>query len=104
MLTESYRILRDLNDLLLIAAAVARFASVLAPAGQSSDRRARSLAVRRLFSRRSARGRRRSRRSTRRRSTSIRAQLDEADFAEAWEQGRALTADEAVALALDALD
>jgi len=34
----------------------------------------------------------------------IRAQLDEAAFAEAWEQGRALTADEAVALALDLLD
>ena len=36
--------------------------------------------------------------------TTIRAQLDEAAFAEAWEQGRALTVDEAVALALDSLD
>jgi predicted ATPase len=34
----------------------------------------------------------------------IRTQLDDASFAEAWEQGRALTADEAVALALDSLD
>ena len=34
---------------------------------------------------------------------SIHAQLDDAAFAEAWDQGRALTADEAVALALDAL-
>jgi len=34
----------------------------------------------------------------------IRARLDESAFAEAWEQGRALTADEAVALALDSLD
>ena len=34
----------------------------------------------------------------------IHAQLDEAAFADAWEQGRALTADEAVALALDSLD
>jgi hypothetical protein len=34
----------------------------------------------------------------------IRAQLDEVAFAEAWEQGRPLTADEAVALALDSLD
>jgi predicted ATPase len=33
----------------------------------------------------------------------IRTQLDEAAFAEAWEQGRALTLDEAVALALDSL-
>ncbi len=36
--------------------------------------------------------------------TAISAQLDEGAFAEAWEQGRALTADEAVALALDAVD
>ncbi|MDP9244229.1 MAG: tetratricopeptide repeat protein, partial [Chloroflexota bacterium] len=33
--------------------------------------------------------------------TTIRAQLDEAAFAEAWEQGRALTVDEVVSLALD---
>jgi len=33
-----------------------------------------------------------------------RSLLDEAVFAEAWEQGRALTVDEAVALALDSLD
>jgi ATP/maltotriose-dependent transcriptional regulator MalT len=32
---------------------------------------------------------------------SIRTQLDEAAFAEAWEKGRTLTPDEAVALALD---
>ena len=34
----------------------------------------------------------------------IRAQLDETAFAGAWEQGRALTPDEAVALALDSVD
>jgi predicted ATPase/class 3 adenylate cyclase len=33
--------------------------------------------------------------------TTIRTRLNEADFARAWEQGRALTVDEAVALALD---
>ena len=33
----------------------------------------------------------------------IRAQLDDAAFAEAWDQGRALTLDEAVALALDSV-
>ena len=33
----------------------------------------------------------------------IRAQLDEAAFAEAWEQGRALSPDEAIALALSEL-
>jgi hypothetical protein len=36
--------------------------------------------------------------------TTIRTQLDEPTLVEAWEQGRALTADEAVALALDSLD
>jgi hypothetical protein len=35
--------------------------------------------------------------------TSIRAQLDEAGVAEAWEQGRMLTIDDSVALALHAL-
>jgi hypothetical protein len=34
----------------------------------------------------------------------IRAQLDAAAFAEAWEHGRTLTADEAVALALDSVE
>lgn len=36
--------------------------------------------------------------------TTIRAQLDETAFAEAWERGRGLARDRAVALALDALD
>jgi len=36
--------------------------------------------------------------------TAIRSHLDETAIAEAWEQGRALTADEAVRLALDSLD
>jgi predicted ATPase/class 3 adenylate cyclase len=34
----------------------------------------------------------------------IRAQLDEAAFAEAWKEGRKLTADEAIALALDSVE
>jgi len=34
----------------------------------------------------------------------IRKQLDEAAFAEAWEEGRTLTADEAVAIAIAAMD
>ncbi len=102
MLKESYRILHNLNDLLLIAAAVARFASVLAHAGQAATatqvlsgsttlmeeigasppwfakNRDKTLAL-------------------------IHEQLDEDTFSRAWEQGRALTADEAVALALDTL-
>ncbi len=34
----------------------------------------------------------------------VRSRLDETAFAEAWAQGRELTPDEAVALALDSLD
>jgi hypothetical protein len=34
----------------------------------------------------------------------VHAQLDDTAFAEAWEQGRALTIDEAVALALDSAE
>jgi len=33
----------------------------------------------------------------------IRARLDETEFSEAWEQGRTVTPDEAVALALESL-
>jgi hypothetical protein len=36
--------------------------------------------------------------------TAIRTQLDEAAFAEAWNQGRALTVDEAAALAVESSD
>ena len=36
--------------------------------------------------------------------SAIRARLDESAFAEAWQQGRALTIDEAVALALESID
>jgi len=36
--------------------------------------------------------------------TAVLAQLDEAAFAEAWEEGQRLTLDEAVALALDSAD
>jgi len=36
--------------------------------------------------------------------STIRTRLDESAFAEAWEQGRALTIDEAVALALESLE
>ena len=36
--------------------------------------------------------------------SAIRARLDESDFAEAWEEGQALTIDEAVALALESLE
>ncbi|MDH4177166.1 MAG: hypothetical protein OEW31_11820 [Thermoleophilia bacterium] len=35
--------------------------------------------------------------------TAIRAQLDDDALAEAWEEGQALTLDEAVALALDSV-
>jgi hypothetical protein len=45
-----------------------------------------------------------ARRVQRKDAHNIRAQLDGSGFAEAWEEGRKLTADEAVALALDSFE
>jgi predicted ATPase len=103
MLTESYRISRELNDLLEVAGAVARFASVLVPAGRAAAA-ARVLSSSTVLLEEIGASPPSFMRINEKTLTGIRAQLDDADFAEAWEQGRALTADEAVALALDALD
>jgi ATP/maltotriose-dependent transcriptional regulator MalT len=103
MLKESHRILRDLGDLLMSAAAVCRIARVLALAGRAGTaaRVLSSSAV--LLEEIGARPPWLAR-INEQTLTAIRTQLDEAAFAEAWEQGQALTAEEAVALALDALD
>jgi non-specific serine/threonine protein kinase len=104
MLKESLIIFRELGDRLELAMNLGRVANVLALAGSvgpaarllsssealteklgasvpwwAGERNAKTLAI-------------------------IRAQLDEAAFSEAWEQGRALTLDEAVALALDSIE
>ena len=99
---SSYRIYCDLGDLLNIAFCVCTFARVLALAGEpeaaarvlaSSVPSREEMGENPLFASMSEKA-----------LTAIRHQLDEAAFAAAWEQGRSLTADEAVALALDSLD
>ena len=102
-LQEAQRILRELNDRLLLAVGVGRFASVLAAAGRpvpatevlsSSEALMEEMGARPpWFAHISAKT-----------LAVVRAELDESAFAEAWERGRTLTADEAVALAVDALE
>jgi len=100
MLHQAYRIVCDVGDRVESVDIVSRFAGVLASA-------ARPATAARLLSCNEAH--REQFEGTRFWVTSrneeiltlIRAQLDEPDFDEAWEEGRTLTADEAVALALD---
>ena len=100
MLHEAYRIVCDVGDRVESVDIVSRFAGVLASA-------ARPATAARLLSCNDAH--REQFEGTRFWVTSrneeiltlIRAQLEETDFDEAWEEGRTLTADEAVALALD---
>jgi non-specific serine/threonine protein kinase len=103
LLKEAYRIDCELGNRLEIAVDIGRFSKVLAAAGRA-ETAARLLScseglceeldaavpwVTRMYEETLA---------------SVRAQLDEAAFAEAWEEGRKLTADEAVALALASVD
>jgi tetratricopeptide (TPR) repeat protein len=99
MLHEAYRIHRDLGEPVEVADMLSRFASTLAFAG-SAEAAARLLSCSEAL--REESGVRRSWVAQRNEETltTLRGQLDEAGMAEAWEQGRKLTADEAVALAL----
>jgi hypothetical protein len=102
MLKESHRILRELNDLLLIAASVGRFASVLALAGRAATATqvlSSSTALMEEIGARPPWFTRISRNTL----AALHTQLDDAVFAQAWERGLTMTADEAVALALDSL-
>jgi len=102
MLEESYRILRELNDLLLIATGVGRFASILAVAGRAAAAAqvlSSSTALLEEIGARPPWFARFSRKTL----VLINARLDDAAFADAWERGQGMTADEAVALALDSL-
>ncbi len=102
MLGEAYRIHRDLGERLAIMTDLYRFAGALAAAGKAGK------AARLLSSAEALREEFGSdvpwiRKMNEGTLATIRARLDEAAFDEAWKQGRILTADEAVALAL-ALD
>ena len=103
MLEESYRILRELNDLLMIAGLVGRYASVLAHAGRASPA-ARVLSSSTVLFEAIGASPPSLTKKNEKTLAVIRTQLDEGAFAEAWEQGRALTPDDAVTLALDSLD
>jgi predicted ATPase/class 3 adenylate cyclase len=103
MLKEAYRIHRDLGDRVAIMTDLCRFAGALAAVGRAEA------AVRLLSSSEALREEIGASvpwitRMNEETLTTIRTQLDEAAFAAAWDQGQAVTADEAVALALDSLD
>jgi predicted ATPase len=97
---SSYRIYRDVGDLVNLAFAVGSFARILALTGKP-EAAARVLAS--SVASLGETGARDISSVTEKALTVIRHQLDEAAFAKAWEQGLTLTADEAVALALDSL-
>lgn len=103
MLEQSYGIVRDLNDLLWIPASVCRFALVLAVVGKAE------IATRLLSSSASLLAEIGASppwiATTREKTLAVlHARLDADAFAAAWEQGRALNADEAVALAVESFD
>jgi tetratricopeptide (TPR) repeat protein len=102
MLEESHRILRELNDLLLIAAGVGSFALLLGVAGREAIAAQVLSSSESLMEKIGARPPWFDRISTKTLAV-IHDQLDDDTFAEAWERGLGMTADEAVALALDSL-
>ena len=102
LLKESHRILRELNDLLLIATGVGRFASLLALAGRAATA-AQVLSSSTALMAEIGAGPPWFARISRKTLAVIHTQLDDAAFAKAWAQGLTMSADEAVALALDSL-
>ena len=103
MLKESLRIRRDLGDVVDISDLLCHFAHALAvegrarPAAQllsSSEAHYAKIGSASLY----------TTRMNEKTLSTIRAELDEAALTQAWEQGQALTTDEAVALALDSPD
>jgi len=102
MLHESTRIYREIGDLSMIAMNLCRFALALAIDAKPLDSARMLASAEALFE---EIGRSidtwivKMNDLTR---ATVRTQLDEAAFAEAWEQGKKLTLDEAVALALEA--
>jgi predicted ATPase len=100
LLEQAYGIHRDLGDRQEIALDVLRFAAALAVGGRAAAAAQLLSSSETLREEIGLRGPTTDRMNENTLS-SIRAQLDEAAFTEAWEQGLTLTADEAVALALD---
>jgi hypothetical protein len=103
MLNGAYRINRELRDAYRLPFIVCRFARAVAAAGMA-ERAARILASGQALLEEIGAGENWAGSMNDQTLASIRTQLDEAALGEAWEQGRALTADQAVALALDSLN
>ena len=103
LLEQAYELNRELGDRFREAIIVCRFARVLAFAGRA-EAAARTLATgETLYEQMGASPMAWLKRGNDEALALIRAQLDDAAFLEAREQGRPLTADEAVTLALTAL-
>ena len=103
LIDQAYRIVRELDEPVDIADAISRFASTLAHAGKP---RAAAQVLSCSEALREELGVRRSWVLQRNEETLglVRSQLDERAFEDAWEQGLRLTADEAAALAREAID
>jgi tetratricopeptide (TPR) repeat protein len=104
MLKERHRIHRNLGDPHGIAKDLCRVARVLAVEGRAATAARLLSSSEALHEEIGATLRPWLARMNEETLTTIRSQLDEAAVAEAWEQGQALTVEEAVALALDSLD
>jgi predicted ATPase len=103
MLREGHRIDRDLEDPIGIARGLCRVARVLASVERAETAVRLLSSSEALHKELGARIRPWLAQMNEETLTAVRAQLDEAAFAEAWAEGGVLTADEAVALALDSL-
>jgi tetratricopeptide (TPR) repeat protein len=103
MLREAYRLDRELGDPYRVAITVSTFAHLLAAGGRAGPAARVLSSAEALFAEIGA-GPAWIKSENEEALATIRQQLDEAAFDIAWEQGRSLTADEAVALALEALD
>jgi ATP/maltotriose-dependent transcriptional regulator MalT len=102
LLKENLPIWRDIGERLEIAVCLCQVAHALAAAGRA-ETAARLLSCSEVLREEVGGSEAWVARMNEETLAAIRAQLDDAAFAEAWEQGRTLTADEAVALALDCL-
>ena len=103
MLADAYRLYREFGDLYRGAIMVSRIAGVLASVGRAATA-ARLLSCSETLHREIGANPPWVAKLHEETLTTVCTQLDEAALAKAWEHGRALTADEAVALALDSRD
>jgi predicted ATPase/class 3 adenylate cyclase len=105
MLTEAYRIHRELGmPSVQTAMDLCRLARGLAFAGRAVAAARVLASANTLYEEIGARARPLTAERDEKTLSAIRTQLNDSAFAEAWERGRTLSPDEAVALALDALD